>query len=151
MHRQFIFLFLISFLLLFSCKNDQLFDEREVFIGTWDWDYSLHVHACPPVSTDTLQSADNPSSYSIDISKREKIFFIKDGDVQRKSPIFVSFFAASNVLQNGYSFSIYFDEDNQELIDGHISQDSLPLSSYWPDEYVNDACNVYVHYFRRAE
>ena len=134
-----------------SCQNDQLFDEREVFIGTWNWSFSQNLMGCNPVGLDTIRSDTFPASYAIEISKREKAFLIQDGEVQSKLPIFVSSFGTSSVYQNGFSFSIYFDEDNPELVLGHIEQDSFRISSFWPDVFIIDACNEYSHHFVRVE
>ena len=147
MNRPFwIVIFLFSIVCI-SCKKEHLYDEREVFIGSWEWDHTIVNHRCTTDPLDTIFSSDVNNSYALEISKSEKVFFVENGEVVSKSPIFVSFFESSDVLQNGYSFVIYFDEESQDRYNGYISSDTLSLSGYWPSAYQEEICTGYSNIF----
>ena len=148
-----LFIFPLLFLGLYvsSCKSGEIYDDREILIGSWQWDNSYHLVACGPYSRDTITSSSMSDAFGIEISKKEKFYLAKNGEVQSESPVFINVFRESDYFQRGYFFSIYFAEDFSDEIQGHVSRDSILLNSFWPEDFVDDACNSYINFFVKAQ
>ena len=145
---------IITFLLLSvlaSCRKEHLYGEREIFIGKWQWDATFYQYNCFPLDTEWITPATWDTTYGIEITNKEKIYFLKNGDVHEESPISVANFTDSRSLQNGYRFSIYFDESGSYLLSGNVNADSLVLEEYWPDAFIDESCHEYTHYFIKNE
>ncbi len=124
-----------------------IFGEREIFLGTWDYNHSIVVDNCPPVALDTLYSSDLNNQYYFEITKREKIFWVVNETVEEKTPFRVDLFGDSSLGNDYFAFSIYFEEAPINTVNGHVSSDTLILFSYWPPEVTNDGCKGYSNYF----
>ena len=141
------FLSILFCLVLFQCRSDQLFDEREVLIGTWNYSHTYDFTTCAPTGLDTLYSSDITGDPSIEISKKEKIYLLNDGESTSKLDIGVSFFEESDQLTNGYSISLFFNDEPANIIEGFVNQDTLWLNGLWPSQYVDAQCHKYSNIF----
>ena len=139
------------FVILSSCQKRELFDERKVLIGTWDWIYSSGIPMCSTANSDTIQSTGHSSSYQIRITKKEKIHLSLNDEEQRGDPIIVSTFNEINNVEGGFSFSIYIDNPGGTLINGSIYADSMRMFGYWPEEFAGDLCQSYENVFVRVD
>ena len=141
----------IPTLLSLSCKKDHLFGERKILIGNWEWVTTDYQYTCFPLASDWITPDSIETRYGFEISKKERIILEKDGVVQMDFPLEVGVFEESDFFSDGYFFSLYFDDSLTYSITGQVNSDSLLLTEYWPDTFVNQACHRYTNYFVRED
>ncbi len=141
------FLFLLA--VIGSCKKENLYDDRKILIGTWDWVSSRGTPFCTTALNDTILSSGYPNQYSMEITKREKIFLLENSEVQEEDPIIVSSFNEISTVEGGFSFSIFTDQSLEDPILGTIYPDSLWIFGYWPKEFRSTICQGYENLFVR--
>ncbi len=142
---------LLIFAFCSSCRKEHLFGERKALIGNWQWDATFHQYTCFPQDTEWITPATWDTTYSIEITPKEKIYFLKDGEIQDEYSVAVSYFTDSRLLNNGFLFNIYFEDNGTLFISGNVNSDSLVLQEYWPDPFIDESCHDYTHYFVKEE
>ncbi len=136
--------------LLTSCKKEHLYDEREIFIGSWDWHQSIEFDYCSPIGVDTSLISTLDNTYRVEITKREKTYLLVNEEVEFSEPINVLTSSESSVYEDGFSFKIFLGESNSETIAGHVSPDSLRFRGFWPSELASDQCTDYINIFYQS-
>ena len=134
----------------FGCRRPHLYDEREVLIGKWNYSYSTEFYGCTPTGYTIIPSDSLDDNFEIEITKQEKIYWMKNGEVQAQYPLEVTYFDSSSRFDNGYAFSILFDSSQSQSLGGFVNQDSLMIDSYWPDSFVPGSCEEYRHYYSKG-
>ncbi len=137
--------------LIFSCGPRNLVDEKEVLIGQWEWVNTLHEYTCFPLDTEWVTPATYDTTFSIEIVRRDKIYFLRDGEVAISNPVWATFLDSSGIFSNGFFFSMHFEEPVIYTVAGHVNEDSLMLLEYWPDPFIDRSCHEYTHYFIKEE
>jgi hypothetical protein len=71
---------IVLMLFLFSCAKDKLFGDKAVFVGTWNWSYTIHRgNYCEGFSfQDTLNPITEEANFSMEFYKNGKVAFFKD-------------------------------------------------------------------------
>ena len=151
MNRPFWIVIFLFPIVCMSCKKEHLYDEREIFIGSWNWAYSRGLPRCATATNDTVFSSQYPNQYSIEISKKEKIFLMENQEVIAEDQVRISTFDGGPSANDGYSFTFYPDETQTVLVSGAIFQDSLFIFSYWPGDFVESLCQSYENVFVRVD
>ena len=149
MNRPFWIVIFLFPIVCISCKKEHLYDEREIFIGSWNWDRSIGIPLCSTEDFDTTLASNYSTEYMLEITKKEKAYRMEAGTVTDETPILVSTFDDISSGQEKYSFTIYFDESRTDAISGTISQDSLLIYDFWPPDFTRQQCKFYQNYFVR--
>lgn len=126
-----------------SCKKDKLIDEKAVFVGTWNWSYTIHTgNYCEGFSfEDTLNPITEESNYSIGFYKNGKVAFFKDLLKISENRV---------VFGSGMSpFDIYLNnkDDSINHMIGYVSSTQLILIKGFPFDVYDVGCETYVSYF----
>lgn len=137
-------------LLLPSCNKYDLEGEKAVFIGSWEWVYSIGKYSDGGGNGYELCIySDNNESYSVEFTENGKIDFVKnDVNFDKGKAKFSSWYYDSDY--NKYSFSIIANKDY--TMSGFIWGDTLMIiddaPSYFPQFDEQNAWR-YVNYFVR--
>ena len=76
-----LFVSLISALML-SCKNEYLYGDRKILVGSWSWATTHHYYTCFPLDEEWLNPDSINSTYGLEITQKEKAYFFKNGQIQ---------------------------------------------------------------------
>lgn len=138
-------------LITLSCKKDKLIDEKSVFVGTWNWSYTVHRgNYCEGFSfEDTLNPITEEANYSMEFFKKGKVIFYKN---LLKISEHRVVFSDSGVDPEDLSFDIYLDNNKDDLINlmyGYISPTKLILIKGFPFDVYDVGCETYVSYFNK--
>jgi hypothetical protein len=141
MYRVFLLLVLIGVNL--GCKKDKLIDEKSVFVGTWNWSYTIHRgNNCEGfLFEDTLNPITEESNYSMEFYKKGKVAFFKD---------LLKLSEHRVVFGSGMSpFDIYLNnkDDSINHMIGYVSSTQLILIKGFPFDVYDVGCETYVSYF----
>lgn len=140
---QIVSLISILFILL-SCKKDRLVNNKEIFVGTWNWNHTRveNFNYSAQLSTyDTILSAEIPNKYSVEFLKKGKLFFLHyDMVVGRFRTVFASYEYVGDVVDQTHEihdarrFVIYLDNmtDADHELHGWINSDTLILFGKHP-------------------
>lgn len=133
----------------FSCKKDKLIDEKAVFVGTWNWSYTIHTgNYCEGFSfEDTLNPFTEEANYSMEFFKKGKVIFYKD---LLKISEHRVVFSDSGVDPEDLTFTFYLDNNKDDPINrmtGYISPTQLILVKGFPFENYKVGCEIYMSYF----
>ena len=156
----------LSFVLLFlSCKKDKLTDEKEIFIGTWDWVFSRHTfNYCDgdPNSTEIITPETEGVNYSLMFLEKGIVEFYENEILQEKvRTIFGSFdnsICGFDVELKDFNFYVNRkaekNYDTDYIVEGCVGMGTLiikqgfPYPAYAYPEIV-DGCDYYTSYFTK--
>lgn len=149
------YLFLLFFVVIFcGCKKDRLKDEKEVFIGKWQWVYSeADLFLCDgfPSYDDTLTPQSESANYSLEFEKKGKVQLYKDDQLMASYRVVFKVFGgpyySCYVNYTGFEIALdnYEGSDVNYLIGGCVNADSLIIKNGFP--FYDDGCNFYTNYF----
>jgi hypothetical protein len=137
--------------LIVSCKKDQLKDEKSVFVGTWNWSYTIHRgNYCEGFSfEDTLNPITEEANYSMEFFKKGKVIFYKD---LLKISEHRVVFSDSGVDPEDLTFTFYLDNNKDDPINrmtGYISPTQLIFVRGFPFEIYDEGCETYGSFFNK--
>jgi hypothetical protein len=134
---------IVLMLFLFSCAKDKLFGDKAVFVGTWNWSYTIHRgNYCEGFSfQDTLNPITEEANFSMEFYKNGKVAFFKD---------LLKISEHRVVFGSGMSpFDIYLNnkDDSINHMIGYVSSNQLILIKGFPFDVYDVGCETYVSYF----
>ncbi|NOQ75581.1 MAG: hypothetical protein GQ574_26460 [Crocinitomix sp.] len=129
-------------LLLFSCQKDRLSKEKEILVGTWDWDYSKLFDNCDGfIHSQEINPATENDTYQVEFLKRGIIRFYKN-DVLTAEHNIVFHYAEipeGGIVESNKEIHVILhldgDEDKALTIKGTPKE--MRFSNY-PFTYIND-------------
>lgn len=149
-HQLFILFIPILFL---SCKKDKLKDEKSIFIGKWNWKYSVYYYdQCnPPTQSKVLTPATENKTASIEFLKKGYVIF---NGTDKKRIVFENWLYKNVGSGQKYSFDIKLDNKKDQWLGGFIGGDTLILEGEYKGEAFDnsscsDGCCNYTNYYIR--
>ena len=152
----------IAFLMIFSsCKKDRLNGEKEIFVGEWEWVYSIEERpggGFNATSYRKITPDTEKNNYSMTFLKRGKVIFYKNGEeVERKR---LGIAKSRGVFVNNASllgFDYYLNNNPEYTFSGGIkksteafSVDTLVLDYYFPyDDHRSSTPYYHQNFFIR--
>lgn len=153
--KQLAILFIFSVLLL-SCKKDKLTGDKSIFIGKWEWIYSMHKHNfCngSPTTTDVITPASDGNNYAIKFYEKGIVKYYENENYLGKDRlVFSSFGSNCEYNANSISFGIYMNNnlyDEDYVFQGCIDSDTIIVEKGFPFQNYVKGCESYVSYFAK--
>ena len=130
-----ILIFTFVCLILSACKKDRLSAEKDILIGTWNWQHTDFSHYCDGwLVHETYDPTSENETYEIEFLKKGVIQFYKNDVLV--SEHFIKFNTAS-IQKEGIveshkeiSFDIFLDGNAETNITGKGTQNEMIISSY---------------------
>ena len=134
---------IFTFLLILSCKKDQLKDEKAILIGKWEWVYSYQIYDICEGSTIEKELTPESEGVSFELEfQKEGVFEIRKNEIMIASykTKFKEFNLSGNPDYPGwYNFLIHFNNDKDlRYFRGLVNKDSLVTSGFEGFEYTYD-------------
>ncbi len=150
---------LLGLLFIFSCnkeKPDTLEGEKSIFVGTWNWDYTVHHHNwCDafPSKIDTLTPSSENHTFKIQFLEEGKVIYWQDGIKINEYDLFFTLFDGdqSCFLNDATQYAIKYSFESEENdFGGCVSQDSL-RTGFFKDFLFpfTPGCENYTNFFVR--
>ena len=141
--------------LFISCKKDKLEGDKEIFIGKWEWVYTIHTDGiCTgyPPSEETITPETVGINYSMEFLKKGIVKYYENSDFIDKDRIVFSQFNGDscNTWESYLRFSINLDNDSKsskKSFDGCITNDTIILIRGFPFSSYTEGCEIYRSYF----
>lgn len=135
-----------------SCKKDKLEDDKEIFIGKWNWIYTTHIHSfcdSDPNYTDILNPESEGSQYSMKFFENGIVKYYENEKYLGRDRLVFKVFNLSECGEGYYKFFINLDNKDElnKYFEGCISQDSLISIGGFPFDQFEYGCEVYASYF----
>jgi hypothetical protein len=142
--------FVIILMLFFftSCKKDKLIGEKEIFIGKWNWVYSIdkdYLYDTTHIYYPITPSTENVN-YSIEFKENGKYYLRKNSDVFYKDKAkFLQW--EPNASGTRYYFTLFIDDETQLV--GKVYGDTIVTSDYFPPFELEYGAYKYYNYFAK--
>lgn len=151
--RKIIIIFVLG--ILASCKKDPpveqpdfLKGEKEILIGTWHWQKSIHSYGfCQNLSyTDTIYSENITDAYKVIFSPNGIVQYQKNNVIVDKFELFFSYFEIDN--DSNFHFVADLNNDSSMVYSG-FGVPSNARFSLFPYHDEEELCGYYANYFTK--
>ncbi len=146
------------FVLLLSCKKDRLKDDKEIFIGTWEWQHAVHKYDfCDndPNYSEILTPENIGNNYSIEFLKKGLIKYYENSSfLEQDRLVFTRFKESSEPESNFFEFSVLLDnkkDDVSKSIEGYVNPDTLIFIRGFPFSSYKVGCETYLSLFTKTK
>ncbi|MFT5778455.1 MAG: hypothetical protein ACI837_001411 [Crocinitomicaceae bacterium] len=127
-----LFAFALLVLFLLSCKKDRLVKNKSILIGEWEWVHTYTSTTYPGLVTYTITNLHTPitdsSNYQLEFYKRGKVEFFTNDNLFFKRRLVFNKFEPDESQPEYFNFNVYLDNDDDNILVGSVSQDTLILN-----------------------
>lgn len=136
-----------------SCKKDRLNAEKEILVGTWNWQLTDFSHYCDGgLEYETFNPTTENTTYKIEFLKKGYIRFYKNEILESEHLIR---FNTLSIQKEGIvpsnkeiEFEIYLDGDANNRIRAKGTQKGM-IISYYPFKLEEDCHHWIRNYFKK--
>jgi hypothetical protein len=138
---------------MLSCKKEKLEGDKEIFIGSWNWEYSNHEYGwCDNQQfTEIITPSTENKTFTIEFVKKGCVYFYEDNKLKQSYRVVFSQFQG-NLLCSGMNdsnkFGVQLDNNDENVLFGCINKDTMRLGNFSDFIFSDEpGCEDYDHYF----
>ena len=139
-----------------SCKKDRLKDEKAIFIGTWNWEYTEHTYGwCDGFYwEETLTPITEGMTFKLEFLETGKLNILKNGEKIISHKLKFKILNDASPLcpgENQIQFAIDLNNEEELNFGGCIDQNTIVTSGFKGFEFDSEigGCDEYLNYFIR--
>ena len=154
MKKLFVIICLVG--LIISCKKDRLKDEKAIFIGTWNWEYTEHTYGwCDGFYwEETLTPITEGMTFKLEFLETGKLNILKNGEKIISHKLKFKILNDASPLcpgENQIQFAIDLNNEEELNFGGCIDQNTIATTGFKGFAFDSEigGCDEYLNYFIR--
>jgi hypothetical protein len=151
-----LYLILILTVFVASCKKDRLKDDKAIFIGTWNWEYTEHTYGwCDGFYwEETLTPITEGMTFQLEFLETGKLNILKNGEKIISHKLKFKIFNEESPLCPGtdrFQFGILLNNEEELNFGGCINQNTIVTSGFKGFAFDSEigGCDEFLNYFTR--